>query len=291
MTEPLKKLLDNTSVVLVRPAHPGNIGSTARAMKNMGFFQMAVVAPLCNPLDDDALRMAYGAQDLLRAGRVVPTLVEAISDSRFVVGLTGHDFQRYEQPAPLSQAAPEIIAYAMEHPIALLFGSEGTGLSQDEIARCHRLVTIPTPGPHPSLNLSQAVMVVVYELTRGLPARLTADPIITVPTAAPNNSSIGTQSSIPQTPTPISKEPATVLEMEYLYQAWEELLTKSQMIRGRQGESTLTRIRRILSRAPMDPQEARMLQGILRQVVWQLEHPKEAQEHASIKVSHATEHP
>jgi TrmH family RNA methyltransferase len=194
--------------------------------------------------------MAYGAQDTLKSAQVYPTLLAATQNTRFLVGLTGHTFRRYETPMPLPEIAPEVIAWGRRHPVALLFGSEGTGLTTEEIALCHRLVTIPTPGPHASLNLSQAVIVVLYELIRG----------------------------IPETTVPVPENPASVAEMEHLYQAWSELLTRSRIIRERQGESMLTRIRRIFSRSSLSPEEARMIQGIARQVVWQLEHPKEVRE-------------
>jgi tRNA/rRNA methyltransferase len=188
--------------------------------------------------------MAYGAHDVLNGARVAKDLPEVLSETRFVVGFTGHSFRGYEPPVPLPQAVPKILAQARTQRVALLFGAEDSGLAKEEIVFCHRLVTIPTPGPHASLNLAQAVLVVLYELTR----------------------------EVPSAPSPTLKS-ATTADLEHLYEAWEALLTRTQMIRGRQGKSLLIRLRRILSRTSLTREEVRMLQGILQQVNWYLDHP------------------
>jgi TrmH family RNA methyltransferase len=239
MTDRPPQKFKNIDIVLVRPLRPGNVGSAARAIKNMGFPRLVLVDP-CDHLASEAYQMAYGAHDILQEARLTKTLPEAVSKARFIVGMTGHNYRGYEMPIPLPQVVPEILAHGQRHPVAILFGSESTGLTVDEILLCQRLAIIPTAGTHTSLNLAQAVVVVLYELFRGSQEKISPAPLQLAPVA----------------------------ETERLYRELSELLTRIQFIKGRQGKSLILRLRQIFARTGLAPQEVRMLRGIVRQIMW-----------------------
>lgn len=180
----LPEFLNNISVVLARPSHPSNIGAAARAMKTMGLTHLVLVAPqliktpmtaeppIFDPnnikefsLPEESFILASGAADVLENARVVATLGEAIASSTLAYGLTS---RRRELAATLKtprEAIPEVLAHAQnnEH-ISLVFGNETSGLSIDEVNLCNRLMTINGNPNYFSLNLSQAVQVVCYEV-------------------------------------------------------------------------------------------------------------------------------
>ena len=245
MPDPLK----NIQIVLVRPTRPGNIGAAARAMKNMGLSRLVLVQPV-DHLCPDAYTMAYGAHDILEGARVFKTLPRALGRCRFVVGTTARTHKGYGKPAPLARITPRILEKAERYRVAILFGPESSGLSNDEIALCQSLAAIPTGGTHTSLNLAQAVMVAAYELTR---------------TAASGLKS----GSPPQRPV------ADTDQRERFFNELRELLTLIGFIKGRQGEHILADLRRIFGRAEPDGRELRILRGIIRQVRWALVHGRD----------------
>jgi TrmH family RNA methyltransferase len=150
-------------IVLVRPRDPNNIGAAARAMKNFGFLDLVVVAPH-PPVWDEAVS-AVNAQDVLASARVVGTLSSAIADCTLVIGTA--DRTRVEQkrkiytPADLSSELRDT-----DQRVALVFGQEKHGLTNDDLSHCHRVMSIPTHADCPSMNLGQAVAVCCYELVR-----------------------------------------------------------------------------------------------------------------------------
>lgn len=148
-------------VVLSRPSHPGNIGAAARAMKTMGFDDLALVEPRHFP-DPDATAMAAGAADLLARARVCSTLEAALQDCELAVGFSARARDLSHPVEPLRECAPGILAAA--GPVALVFGNETSGLSNDELSRCQRLCSIPANPAYSSLNLAAAVQVACYEL-------------------------------------------------------------------------------------------------------------------------------
>lgn len=160
--------IDSVRIVLVEPASPGNIGSVARVLRNTGFTDWVLV----NPGDwrtDETEWMAHGAVDRLDSVRVVDTLDEAIEDCHVVVGTTHRDgrFRVVQDDYRTVLAETGTIA-ASGHRVAVLFGREKDGLSRDELLRCQHLIRIPSAVPHPSFNLSHAVLLVTYELFRRL---------------------------------------------------------------------------------------------------------------------------
>ena len=162
---PSRQALSHVHIVLVRPSEPRNIGATCRAMKAAGITRLTIVSR--GPVDREAARpVAVGAADLLDAAVVVETLEEAIAGSALVAGMTRRTGQKRKAVSfpPWELAAR--VRDMREGTAALLFGNEQSGLSVEELARCHMAVSIPTSPAFPSLNLSHAVQIISYELYR-----------------------------------------------------------------------------------------------------------------------------
>ncbi len=155
---------DNISFVLVEPRESANIGASARAIKNMGFRTLCLVkAPEIN---DEAQCLAHNSLDVLDAAKRYARLTDAIADQSFVVAVARRTGKKRGMVLPLDQGAQKVYDIASDHKVALLFGREDRGLYNEEVNECGLLLTIPADREHPSLNLSHAVMVVAYELSR-----------------------------------------------------------------------------------------------------------------------------
>ncbi len=155
--------LPNVRIVLVETSHPGNLGATARAMKVMGLSDLALVNPKC-AIDDEARARASGAVDVLEAARVFDALADALADTVLSAACTA---RRRDLPHPAytpRQAAPEILKLARSGAVAIVFGSETFGLSNEQLMQCRWLVNIPSNPGYASLNLGAAVQVLAYEL-------------------------------------------------------------------------------------------------------------------------------
>lgn len=155
--------LERIRVVLSHPSHPGNIGAAARAMKTMGLKRLYLVNPKSFP-DPQAVAMATGADDVLAAATVCSTLTEALSGTVAATALTGRRRELATEPAWAREAAAELVAAAGAGEVALVFGNEKTGLSNEEVAQCRHWALIPTSDQYRSLNLAQAVQILCYEL-------------------------------------------------------------------------------------------------------------------------------
>jgi TrmH family RNA methyltransferase len=163
--DPGRAALARVSVVLVEPQGPRNVGSTCRAMKNFGLDRLVLVNPAVVD-HPEAREMASGAGDLLRAARIVPTYEEALQGVTLAVGTTARPRHRIPVRTP-AKAAAEIVEHAAAGgEVALVFGREANGLTQDELLRCQRAISIETAPEYGSLNLAQAVLLVAYELFR-----------------------------------------------------------------------------------------------------------------------------
>lgn len=160
----MKQWMENVEFVLVEPAEPGNIGSSARAIKNMGFTRLGLVRP--RTVNEESGWMAHGAQDVLGSARTYATLDDAIADKALIVGVSRRKGRKRGLSYPIDEAAARITEAAASGRVAILFGREQRGLHNEETDECGFLVNIPTGISHPSLNLAQAVMVVAYELMR-----------------------------------------------------------------------------------------------------------------------------
>lgn len=156
--------LDNIRIILVGTLYSGNVGSVCRAMANMGLGRLTLVAPRILDGWEEGRRLAVHATDLLDARREVATLGEAVADCAAVVGTTARGGLYRATVQPPRVLAPEILRLAAQAPVAIVFGREDQGLHNDEIAQCTHLIRIPVDPRYQSLNLSQAVLIVAYEL-------------------------------------------------------------------------------------------------------------------------------
>ncbi|WP_207905911.1 tRNA (cytosine(32)/uridine(32)-2'-O)-methyltransferase TrmJ [Aestuariirhabdus litorea] len=241
---------DNILVVLVNSSHPGNIGSAARAMKTMGLSQLCLVAPDQFP-HEYATSRAAGADDLLDNARVVDTLDEAIADCALVVGTSARG---RKIPWPLlnpRECAERVLPESRRHKVALVFGREERGLTNDELARCHYHVHIPSMPDYSSLNLGAAVQVLSYELRM---AQLAAQDALSVPNEW-------------------DAEYATAAELEGYYGHLEEVLRQIGFIDPANPGQVMTRLRRLYSRQRLDKIEVNILRGVLSETQRSLRQP------------------
>jgi tRNA (cytidine32/uridine32-2'-O)-methyltransferase len=240
--DPIEPLRDRQPwIVLVGTSHPGNLGSTARAMKTMGLSRLRIAAAECDRGADEAIAMAVGADDLLAAAELAPDLGSAIADCHFVLGCTAR--RRHVQLDMLHprEAAARLVAAAAQGPVALLFGRERTGLSNEELQRCHAAVHIPTNPEFSSLNVASAVQVLAYELRLALFEAQAA--------------------ALPQ---PGGGEPpATQDQLERFFGHLDQTLGEIDFHKGRSSDIVMARLRKLFLRATPDEREIRILRGIL----------------------------
>jgi tRNA (cytidine32/uridine32-2'-O)-methyltransferase len=227
-------------IVLVGTQHPGNIGAAARALKTMGLARLVLVAPEHYPADE-AFRRAAGADDLLARAQVLPTLAEAVADCRFVLGCTARSRRvALDELAP-REAAERVVGLAASEEVALVFGRERTGLSNEELQLCHAAVHIPANPEYSSLNLAAAVQVLAYELRLALLA----------------------QGEPPVAAAALHELPASHAQMEGLFGQLGDTLDEIDFHKGRAPDSAMRKLRRIFLRANLNEQEVRLLRGIL----------------------------
>lgn len=156
---------DNIYFVLVEPKEPGNIGASARAIKNMGFKNLCLVSPK-NILTDESRWLAHNALNVLESAVIYSSLQDAISDKAIVAGTTRRIGKRRGVILPVAEGVERLYITAKNNKIAILFGREDKGLFNEEIECCGLLLTIPASSEQPSLNLAQAVLIVAYELSK-----------------------------------------------------------------------------------------------------------------------------
>ena len=231
--------LARVRVVLVHTTHPGNIGAAARAMHTMGIAQLVLVAPERFP-DPEADARATGATALLTAARVVRTLPEALAGCAWVVGLSARPRAFAGRALTVRDAAREAIAQAAHGDVAFVFGTEMSGLANDELAQCAAAATIPANPAYPSLNVAAAVQVVGYEL------RVAAgeDRVWTPPRFAG----------------------ATHDEVEALYAHAGATLAAMRFLDPARPRRLLPRLRRLFGRAGLEREEVNILRGILARI-------------------------
>jgi tRNA (cytidine32/uridine32-2'-O)-methyltransferase len=232
--------LEDIRIVLVEPAHPGNIGAVARAMKTMSLSRLVLVRPVRFP-SDEADRRAMGSIDILRSAEVVETLDQAIGDCRLVIGGSARE---RSFPHPILDAR-ECAARLVEETstgeqAALVFGPERTGLANHDIDRCGLQVLIPTSEAFSSLNLASAVQLICYEIF--LAARGPID------------------RSARERPEPPSRQ----IEMEYFYDHLERALDSRGYLDGEMHEVTMRKLRRLFGRARPHSGELKILHTLLR---------------------------
>ena len=229
-------------VVLVSPRNPLNIGAAARAMSNFGFPELRLVNPY-----DVAFREAKSAvraHAVLEAAREFPTVAEAVADCALVVGTTSVGPRVLEHPIRrLEYGARAIKKTLADAPVALLFGSEKYGLSNEDMSHCHWLMRIPAREEHGSMNLGQAVAVCLYELVRDSTAAKTK---------------------------PEAQRPADAADLERMTERLEEVLTQSGYVHKTTEGSTELKLRRLVRRMRLSAHDAQVWLGMIRQILWKL---------------------
>jgi len=238
-------MLKNVRIVLVNTSEPGNIGGVARAMKNMCLEQLVLVNPVQFP-HAKATARASGADDLLAKALVCETLDEAIAGCGLVLGASAR-FRRLQWPLlDARQCAAKVINEVQKTPIAVVFGREHSGLTNDELERCHYLVHIPCNEAYSSLNLAAAVQVIAYELFMAV------------------------QQSVPEIAPHIEKltreEPATAAEMQGFFDHLMTILTDIGFLNPTHPRKMMRRLKRLFNKAQMDKVEMNIMRGILSTV-------------------------
>jgi len=223
-------------IVLINTSHPGNIGAAARAMKNMGLAGLRLVDPQKYP-SADATARASGADDVLAAARTFATLDAAVADCTLVIGASARS---RSLPVPmLDPRGCAALVHSQPDPAstAILFGRERSGLTNDELDRCHHLVQIPTNPDYPSLNIAAAVQVITYEL------RMAAG--------------VAEQPAAPEV------DYASAEQMEQFYAHLEQTLIRLEFLDADNPRQLMRRLRRLYTRSRPDRNEINILRGIL----------------------------
>ena len=238
--------LENLRVVLVRSRNPLNIGAAARAMSNFGALHLRVVTPYQIAFREAV--SAVGAAPLLAKAEEYDSVAGATRDCSLVIGTTaiGHRELQHELYS-LEEAANKIRKAMASGRLAILFGSEKTGLSNQDLSHCHWLMRIPTREQHRSMNLAQAVAIVVYEISRG--------------------------ASIAKAKNRLSSGAADMESVNRIAQALLEALRISGYIHRRSAATAEEKLRRMLRRFELSSADARVLLGMLRKILWKLHNP------------------
>lgn len=228
--------LDSISIILTRPKFPENIGSVARAMKNMGLNRLVVVNG-CSPLHPNAYRLASGAEDILERAEEVFTLREAISELGCVVGTTSRGGKERSPLLTPEGMAKKLVSLSLKNSIGFVFGSEKEGLTNEELSLCHLYVRISSKEPFSSLNLAQAVMVICYEIFKA-------------------------SAEIPKKSTSL----AQVDQLEGMFEHMEKTLIQIGFLDSNPPKKIMRVLRRLFGRSQMDEREVRIFHGIWSQI-------------------------
>lgn len=234
-------MLDQIRIVLVNTSHPGNMGSAARAMKTMGLTQLVLVDPQELP-DDNAIALAAGASDILANARIVPTLDDAIADCGLVIGTSARSRTLSWPMLDPREAGDKAVLEGRKHPVALVFGRERTGLTNDELQKCHFHVAIPANPEYSSLNLAMAVQTLCYEVRM----RWLQDQ--------------ASESEEERVDYPSAEQ------LEGFYLHLEQTLQKTGFIAEDHPGHVMSKLRRLFNRARPETVELNILRGILTSV-------------------------
>ena len=232
-------LLDRIRIVLCAPSHPGNIGAAARAMQTMGAVAIGAGRAARFP-HPDADALASGATEVLDAAVVVATLDAALEGAVLAIGFSARPREFAGSVLAVRGAAAEALRYARAGDVALVFGSEMSGLSNAELARCQIVATIPSNPAFASLNLAAAVQIAAYELR----LLATGGAVWTAP----------------------AFEPATQDEIAQLFAHGERALVALNFLRPAQPKRLLPRLRRLFARARLEKEEVNILRGIVARI-------------------------
>jgi tRNA/rRNA methyltransferase len=235
--------LANCRVVLVRPTIAANLGATARVMRNMGLTDLVLVDPQADPDDRNARQLSTHGEEILDRARTVADFGEAVADCLFVAGTSarvGGPFRR-QSVAPPEEVMPRLLSALAAGAAALVFGPEPSGLTNDEVTRCHYLIHIPTDSSYGALNLAQAVAICLYELRKCWLAGGAA---------------------------PSADAAAPFAHQERMFAELQTALTEIHFLYGQSADSLMHGLRHLIGRAGPTPMEVDILLGLARQLRW-----------------------
>ena len=239
--------------VMMRTSHPGNVGSAARAIKTMGFSALHLVEPAYEYMarKAEAISLSSGAFDVLEAAQNHETMLEALGDSQLVFGLTARD-REFGPPAislheAMSMASAAVVA---NKPVSFVFGTERTGLDNEDLKHCTHRVWIDANPSYPSLNLAQAMMIVAYSMRQGLMKELAIDSI--PPESVASNSA------------PELADPSAIAAM---LEHWQEGLEAISYLNPENPKKLMPRLQSLFARAALQKEEIDLLRGIAKQML------------------------
>jgi tRNA/rRNA methyltransferase len=231
--------LSNVAIILNGTKHPGNVGSAARAMFNMGLEQLILAAPQCE-INEESYRMAKGGKPVLDSANRCNTLSGALKGIRLLVGTTGKSGGYRAQAYAPRAIVPRILEHAAQQKVGILFGPEDTGLVDEDLRLCQLLIRIPTQREASSINLAQSVMITCYELFMG---NLVREP-----------------ARVPKL--------ASVEQVEAMYIQLERALLEIGFLHPQNAGHMMFSLRKMLGRAGLEAPDVGILRGIARQIDW-----------------------
>lgn len=233
---------DNIAIVLQRPCYAGNVGSVARCGKNMGIHQLIVSEGGPFPREEMVMMATRFAADVVDSIIYTDSLEKALAGFHYVVGTTARLGAARGPAITPREAALKIVDISQNNKVALLFGSEDKGLTNEELKLCHRVVTIPVSDEFRSINLSHAVMIMCYEIfVASRPKRGSFTPKL-----------------------------ATVQEVEGMFAQLTEVLSRIGFLNPQNPEHGMRHLRRFFSRTHLYARDVKVIRGILRQITWAL---------------------
>ncbi|WP_162892076.1 tRNA (cytosine(32)/uridine(32)-2'-O)-methyltransferase TrmJ [Vibrio paracholerae] len=235
-------MLERVKVVLVGTTHSGNIGSAARAMKVMGLSQMVLVDPQCQ-VDAQAIALAAGASEIALNAQIYPTLEVAVADCGLVVGTSARSRTLEWPMLEPRECGEKLISEANQHSVAMVFGRERTGLTNEELQLCHYHVCVPANPEYSSLNLAMAVQLLSYEVRMAYLALQQSSQSSTLQEEYPRHQ-----------------------ELERFYAHLEQVIMQTEFISAQQPGQVMNKLRRMFTRARPEAQEINILRGILTSV-------------------------
>jgi TrmH family RNA methyltransferase len=232
--------MDRFRFVLVEPKSPGNVGASARALANLGFRRLELVAPACQHRGQDATRMAVDAVDVLLGARVHATIDEALAGAATVIGTSRRVGKQRRPHFRLDEIAGDLPRLAGSGEVAFVFGREADGLEHAELDRCTHLVHFLADDAYPSYNLAQSVLLVAYETRKALEGAL-----------PPSDESLADHET-----------------REAMYVHLDAALRAVGFLQDPTSEGMMRRLRRILGRAELTPGDVKVVRGIARRMLW-----------------------
>jgi TrmH family RNA methyltransferase len=226
--------LDNISIVLVHTKTPANIGAVARCMMNMGLSRLILVRPPADA-NNDALKLAAGAEQVLNSAKRFDTLKDAVADHGLIIGTSRHRARNRRNVHSPREAAERIALHLAGNRVALVFGREVNGLEKGDLALCHELIAIPSSAVFPSLNLSHAVMIVAYELF------------------------LAARSVLPSGERRLARSE----DFEQFFAHLQDTLRGIGFLDDANADRMMTSLRQLFGRARLEPRDVSILRGIL----------------------------